>query len=208
MRVRSLTIIVALVALALVPSNAFAGAPKSKLRFGATSFAVAENGGTATVTVTRAPRNGKAHSGTNSIVSVGFSTANGSAVAGTDYTATSGRVTFPACSGSPAATDPCLRQTIAIPITDDSVVDGNKTVRLSLTTPSRNAVVVNPQKATLTIADNEGPSHISFDATDYKVWELGPSVEIHVIRSGAGISGSSAVDFATADGTAQSPGDY
>jgi Calx-beta domain len=208
MRVRSLTIIVALVALALVPSNAFAGAPKSKLRFSATSFAVAENAGTATVAVTRAPRNGKAHSGTNSVVSVGFSTADGSAVAGTDYTATSGRVTFPACSGTPAATDPCLRQTIAIPITDDSVVDGNKTVRLSLTTPSRNAVVVNPQKAALTIADNEGPTHISFDATDYKVWELGPSVEIHVIRSGAGISGSSAVDFATADGTAHSPGDY
>lgn len=208
MRVRSLTICVALVALAIVPSNAFAGAPKAKLRFGATSFAIAENAGTATVAVTRAPRNGKAHSGTNSTASVAFSTSNGSAVAGTDYTATSGRLTFPACSGSPAATDPCMRQTISVPITDDSAVDGNKTIRLSLTSPSRNAVVVNPQKATLTIADNEGPSRISFDATDYRVWELGPSVEIHVIRSGAGISGSSAVDFATADGTAHAPGDY
>src|SRR5258706_2332539 len=198
----------ALVAL-LVPVSAAQAVPaKAKIRFSATAFAVAENGGSAAVTVTRSARNGKSKSALNSVVTVGYTTSNGTAVAGTDYTAASGRLTFPACGASPAATDPCVMQTIQVAITDDAVVNGNRTVKLALTSPTRNAVVVNPQKATLTIADNEGPNHVSFDATDYKVWELGPAVEIHVIRSGAGISGSSSVDFSTSNGSANSPGDY
>src|SRR3954452_3518996 len=208
MRVRAITTLAALSALAIIPSSALAGPPKSKLRFSATSSAVAENAGTAHIAVTRTPRNGKTKSATNSVASVAYSASNGTAIAGTDFTAAKGRLTFPACSGSPAATDPCMRQTIDIAIADDAVIDGNKTVKLALSSPSRNSVVVNPQKATLTIADNEGPNHITFDASDYKVWELGPQAEVHVVRSGAGISGSSAVDFSTANGTATSPGDY
>ena len=208
MRVRSLLILAAVVALALIPSTAIAAAPKAKLRFSASSYAVAENAGTATIAVTRSARNGKSKSSLNTIVTVAYSTANGTAVAGSDYTATNGRLTFPACGSSPGANDPCVRQLITVSVTDDNVVDGNKTVRLSLTSPSRNAVVVNPQKTVLTIADNEGPNHISFDATDYRVWELGPQAEIHVIRSGAGISGSSSVDLSTSNGSATAPGDF
>ncbi|HZX54807.1 MAG TPA: Calx-beta domain-containing protein, partial [Ilumatobacteraceae bacterium] len=209
MRVRIYTIIAALAALSITPASAIATPGKAKLRFTAATFAVAENGGTAHLTVTRSARNGKAHSSTNSTVSAAYSTSNGTAIAGTDYTAVRGRVSFPACAGgNPAATDPCLRQTIDIPVADDAVIDGNKSLKVSLNSPSRNAVVVNPQKGTLTIADNEGPNTISFDQPDYKVWELGPQVEIHVIRSGAGISGSSSVDFSTADDSATAPSDY
>ncbi|MFL5842370.1 MAG: Calx-beta domain-containing protein [Thermoleophilaceae bacterium] len=198
----------ALIAL-LVPVSAAQAAPaKAKVRFGATTFAVAENGGSAAVAVTRSARNGKSKSATNNIVTVGYTTSNGTAVAGTDYTAASGRLSFPACGPSPAAADPCLVQMIHVAINDDNVVNGNRTVKLALTSPSRNAVVVNPQKATLTIADNEGPNRVTFDSADYKVWELGPQAEIHVIRSGVGISGSSSVDFSTADGSAGAPGDY
>src|SRR4051794_10576562 len=199
---KHLALITAAVTLLVPATSAQAASVKSKLRFGASAYAVAEDGGSATLTVTRSARNKKAASATNNIVTVGYATSNGSALGGTDYTPVSGRLTFPACGPNPVATDPCLVQHITVPITDDDVVDGNKTVRLALTSPSRNAVIVNPQKTTLTIADNEGPNRISFDAASYSVWELGPQVEIHVIRSGAGISGSSTVDFATSDGTA------
>src|SRR3954447_2118004 len=207
MQLRLFATIAALVALALLPSAAF-GAQKAKIRFGSTSYAAAENAGSATMTVTRSARNGKAKSATNTSASVSFVTANGTALAGTDYTKTSGRLTFPACGSGAKATDPCMLQTIAVPISDDSVIDGNKTVRLSLSSPSRNAVIVNPQKSTLTIADNEGPNQITFDAPDYSVWELGPAAELHAIRSGAGITGAAAVDFSTQDGSAAAPGDY
>jgi hypothetical protein len=198
----------ALIALLAPISSAQAASAKSKVRFASTAFAVAENGGSAAITVTRSARNGKSKSATSSIVTVGYATSNGTAVAGTDYTAASGRLSFPACGPNPAAADPCLVQTIHVGINDDGVVNGNRTVKLALTSPSRNAVVVNPQKATLTIADNEGPNRVSFDAADYKVWELGPQAEIHVIRSGAGISGSSSVDFSSTNGSATAPGDY
>jgi hypothetical protein len=198
----------ALVALLVPVAGAQAAPTKSKLRFSSASYVVAENGGSATITVTRTPRNPKARSATNSIVSVAYATSDDTAVAGSDYTASSGRLTFPACGPSPAATDPCLVQQFTVPITDDDVADGNETVKLALTSPSRTTVVVNPQKATLTIADNEGPTQVTFDAAGYRAWELGPSAEIHVIRSGAGISGSSSVDFATADGDATAGSDY
>src|SRR4051794_10270837 len=161
----------ALIALLVPVSAAQAGPAKAKVRFGATAFAVAENGGSAAVTVTRSARNGKSKSAVNNIVTVGYTTSNGTAVAGTDYTTASGRLSFPACGPSPAATDPCLVQTTHVAINDDDLVNGNRTVKLALTSPSRNAVVVNPQKATLTIADNEGPNRVTFDAADYKVWE-------------------------------------
>lgn len=205
---KHLAIITAAIAVLAPTGSAQAATIKSKVRFSATSFAASEDAGSATLTVTRSARNGKSKSATSTVASVGYSTSNGTAVAGLDYTATSGRLTFPACPNNPAASDPCLVQSITVPIADDNVIDGNKTVRVSLTSPSRNATVVNPQKTTLTIADNEGPTRVSFDAPDYRVWELGPQVELHVIRSGAGISGSSSVDLATANDTATAPGDY
>src|SRR6478609_6724578 len=120
MRVRIYTIVAAVAALAITPASAIAAPGKAKLRFTATTFAVAENGATAHLTVTRSARNGKSHSSTNTTVSAAYSTSNGTAVAGVDYTATRGRVSFPPCSGgNPAATDPCLRQTINVPIADD-----------------------------------------------------------------------------------------
>src|SRR5207244_4421257 len=114
----------------LAPAAAAQAAPKSKLRFGATSYAVAENAGTATISVTRLARNNKAHVTTNTTATVKYSTSNGTAVAGTDYTAKSGTLTFPACPAHPAATDPCLVQNFTVAIHDDNVVNGNRTVKL------------------------------------------------------------------------------
>src|SRR5690349_17984660 len=114
MRVRIYTIIATTIALALIPSTALAGSPKAKVRFASASSAVAENAGVAHLSVTRSARNGKSKSAINTVVSVSYATSNGSAVAGTDYTASKGRLTFPACPANPAATNPCLVQTIDV----------------------------------------------------------------------------------------------
>src|SRR3954454_8833633 len=113
MRVRALLIIAALTALAIAPSTA-AAATKAKLRFASATYTVAENAGTAHVTVTRNARSGKSHTAVNTAVSVAYSTTNGTATAGSDYTAASGRLSFPACTGNPAASNPCLTQTFDV----------------------------------------------------------------------------------------------
>ena len=79
-------------------------------------------------------------------VTVNYATiTGGTATAGSDYTATSGTLTF-----APGETS----KTFTIPITNDTVVDSNETVKLSLTSPT-NAVLGTPASATLTIIDND-----------------------------------------------------
>src|SRR4051794_9455391 len=119
----------ALVALAL-PASAMA-APKAKVQFSAPAYAAAENSGSATISVVR-PRTGHSTARLNQPVSVDFTTIDGTARAGTDYTATSGTLSFPACSGSPAPGDPCLKQTFTVLVINNFLVDGPRTLTLKL----------------------------------------------------------------------------
>src|SRR4051794_298487 len=75
------------------------------VQFSSATYHVAENGGSATITVTRS-------SGAQGPASVVYSTSNGTATAGSDYTATSGTVTF---TGSQTS------KTFNVPILDDNV---------------------------------------------------------------------------------------
>jgi hypothetical protein len=97
---------------------------------------VTEAAGTAvfTVTLSPAPASGQQ-------VQVNYQTANGSAMAGSDYTATSGTLTFPAGE---------TRRTVAVPITDDALRENDETFSLNLTSGVAKAVT-----ATATIVDND-----------------------------------------------------
>lgn len=64
-------------------------------------------------------------------VSIDFTTADESAVAGSDYTAVSGVVTFPA--GQSTA------QIISVPVLDDTLVEGDERLTVTLSNPSSNA---------------------------------------------------------------------
>src|SRR5262249_43283100 len=77
------------------------------LQFSSRMYAVNENGGTATITVTRT-------GGSDGSVTVNYATSNGTATAGSDYTATSGTLTFAAGETS---------KTFTIPILDDTLVE-------------------------------------------------------------------------------------
>lgn len=93
----------------------------------------------ATVTVTRSQTFGAA--------TVDYATSDGSATAGSDYTATSGTLTFAAGEAS---------KQISIPVTNDSAVEGPETLKLTLSNPKGGRASLGvPAAATVTIADND-----------------------------------------------------
>jgi DNA-directed RNA polymerase specialized sigma24 family protein len=109
------------------------------LQFSNASYAVNENGGTATITVTRT-------GGTDGAVSVHYATSNGTATAGSDYTAASGTLNFGAGETS---------KTFTIPIINDNLVEGDETVNLALTSPAGGASLGSQATATLTIHSDD-----------------------------------------------------
>ena len=76
-------------------------------------------------------------------ITVQYSTANGTALAGSDYTATTGTLTF-----NPGVTS----QTISIPILNDAINEANETFTLKLTSPT-NAILGGTATVTTTITD-------------------------------------------------------
>ncbi|GDY21366.1 hypothetical protein LBMAG56_27130 [Verrucomicrobiota bacterium] len=110
------------------------------LQFSAATYSVAENAGTATITVTRT-------GGATGAVGVSFATANGTATAGSDYTGASSSLNWAA--GDAAA------KTFAVTITNDTAVEGAETVNLSLSAPTGGATLGSPATATLTIVDDD-----------------------------------------------------
>lgn len=83
---------------------------------------------------------------TASTVTVNYLAGGGSSTSGTDYTATSGTLTF-------AANTPTLTQTITVPTIDDAVFEGPETFNMTLSGPTNSTVTGGP--AIGTIADNE-----------------------------------------------------
>ncbi|HEX6287888.1 MAG TPA: Calx-beta domain-containing protein, partial [Herpetosiphonaceae bacterium] len=177
------------------PSNATLGAPSSAtltisandtLSFSGV-FSIHENGGAETITVKL--------SGPSSVpVTVEYATGNGTAIAGSDYTATSGTLTF-----TPGETS----KTFAVPILDDIQGEANETVTLTLSNPS-NATLGAPSSATLTINANDT---LTFSASSYRVNESSSAATITVKLSGPS-SIPVTVEYATSNGTATAGSDY
>jgi hypothetical protein len=189
-------------------------APKAKVQFSASAYAVAENAGSATVTVVR-PRSGHSTVRLKQAVSVDYTTIDGTAQAGTDYEAAHGTLNFPACSGSPATE--CLQQTFTVPVDDNFVVDGPRTLTLKLsnaTSLGHRAILGFPSTAVLVIADDEnagagsGSTFQMAVASDFVSEPATSGSEpVFVIRSGDLSTGAS-VHYSTGDGAAAAGTDY
>ncbi len=109
----------------------------SQLHFSVASSQVPRTAGSAILTVVRT-------GGVSATQSVQYATSDGTAKAGTDYTATGGTLTF-----APGVT----AITITIPILNDGQDTGDKSLTLTLSNPTGEAVVDSPGTLTLTIND-------------------------------------------------------
>ncbi len=107
-----------------------------KLQFSSQTYSVSEDGGSSVISVTRID-------GATGAVTVDYATSNGTATAGSDYTATSGTLTFSQGETS---------KTFSIPITSDGVFEAPETVNLTLTNPTGSAVLGTTSAAVLTIS--------------------------------------------------------
>ena len=129
-----------------------------------------------TVTLIRAPAE---------TVTVSYATSDGTATAGSDYTSTSGTLTFRANETS---------QTVSVPVLDDSLGESSETLTLTLSDPSPSHVRLADASATGTIAGGTapaGPTGLTATAGDSEValsWAQpgDPSIERYQLRWRAG----------------------
>ena len=100
--------------------NDVAIAPAGFLNFSMSNYTVAENGGQATITVTRT-------GGSGGSISASYTITDGTATAGADYLASSGTVNFADGDTTP--------KTFTVFIVNNTVVNPDKTVNLTLSNP-------------------------------------------------------------------------
>ena len=167
------------------------------LQLSATSFGVAENASTVTVTITRS-------GGSNGVVTVDYATIDGSATASNDYSSTIGTITF--VDGDNTS------QSFNIPILDDIVFEGNEIFSINLSNVSGGATLGSDNSALITIIENDpvpSAGSVQFNAVGYIADENipGGEITITVTRTG-GSFGDISVDYATADGSANAASDY
>ncbi|MDX6290260.1 MAG: hypothetical protein QOH42_2059, partial [Blastocatellia bacterium] len=114
-------------------------ASASTFQFNSAGSYVTENAGSAVINVTRLGN-------TSAPATIDYATSNGTATSPSDYLATSGTLHFSAGE---------TFKTFSIQLVDDLYVEGNETVKLSLTNPSAGSFFGSPNLATLTIVDND-----------------------------------------------------
>ena len=161
------------------------------IRFRALTNIVAESSTFANIAVIRT--GGKA-----SGVTVQFSTANGTAAGGEDYVATTTNLVFAANVTS---------LTVRVPIINDTVVEGNETVQLTLSNPTGGATLGEPATAILSIMDDDVGGRITFTHAFTNVSETVGTVFLTVVRTN-GAAGGVGVTVTAVGGTATLGTDY
>ena len=161
--------------------------------FSSAAYSVTENAGAASISVLRA-------GGTATNISVVVSTADGTGVVGQHYLGITNTLTWGVGDNTP--------RSLSVPIIDNPLVDGRKTVNLLLSNPGGGASVGLPGQAVLTILDDDtAPGVVGFAVGAYTVLENVGGRAVTLVRTN-GFTGVVSVDFATVDGTAVSGVDY
>src|SRR5262249_42554006 len=100
-------------------------------------------------------------------------------------------------------------KTFTVPITNDTLVEGNETINLALGNPTGGATLGGQSTAVLTIQDDDvaQPGTLQFGTSAYTVNENQGTATITVTPTG-GSDIPVSVNYATSDGTATAGSDY
>ncbi len=126
-------------------------------------------------------------------VHVDFTTNDGTAMAGSDYTALSGTVTFPAGSTS---------ESVTISLLDDALLEGDEVFSVNLSNPTNASL--GTASADVTITENDT---LELSVADLAANEGSGTADVVLLLSNASASDIT-VDYATSDGTAVASQDY
>ncbi|MEN9573244.1 MAG: hypothetical protein RL514_1099 [Verrucomicrobiota bacterium] len=164
-----------------------------RLNFSQPIYSVAENAGTAEITVLRS-------GGSLGALTVQVAVTNGTAVSPADYTAATNTLVW-------AATD-TTNKTFTVTLADNLNVDGNRTVNLALFNPTIAGALGTITNAVLTIVDDDAFGSLAFSRPSYSVNENGSQAIVTVVRLG-GVAGTVSVRYDTvAGGTAVAGSNY
>ncbi|MCL5097164.1 MAG: hypothetical protein M1608_06500, partial [Candidatus Omnitrophica bacterium] len=145
------------------------------LRFSSPVYTISEKGTNAVISVTRT-------NGSTGVVSVNYTTADGTARAGIKYMSVSGTLAF---------ADGETSKSFLVPIIDENMVEGDKSVNLILSNATGGAVLGSPSTATLLIIDDDfgaGSVDASFDpgnGANYAIRSLALQPDGKVLLGGA-----------------------
>lgn len=161
--------------------------PSGSIVVDQSSYSVDESAGSVSVTVRRI--------GGSGAIDVSFRTTLGTAVVGTDFTSTSGMLSW--------ADGDFSDRTIVVPILNDELPEQAESVFVLLSNPTGGAVLGETYFAGIDIRDDDPPQTFQFSSRTYSVTESGKLASITVTRDG-GVAGTMTVDYSTADGSAKS----
>ena len=168
--------------------------PAGIVRFAATGYTTPDADGMATITLTRT-------GGTGEGATIQYATGGGGTATPGIHYAPIALTTLPFPGNQPTVT-------FQVQIHGNTMAgDGNKTVELLLRNAGGGATLGTPNKATLTIANNDAGGALAFVTSAVSVPENSSVQTIAVMRTG-GIAGSVTVGIAAADGTAKLGTDY
>jgi RHS repeat-associated protein len=162
-----------------------------QLAFSTAQFSVSEDGTPiAAITVIRTGRS-------SGEVSATITPTNGTATPTVDYDNTPINVHF--ANGE-------TTKTVVIPTVNDTSIESNETINLTLSNPAGGATIGAQNIATLTVVDDD--VELAFGAAEFRVNEDGtPIATVTVTRTGR-TTGAVSVTVIPTDGTATSPANY
>lgn len=137
--------------------------------------------------------------GSAGLVSVRYSTRDGTAQAPFDFMHAAGLLTW---NDGETGT-----KTFSVPLNNNGIVSGNKTVQIVLSNPSLPGALGGQSDGWLTIEDDDAYGEISFNSAEYLADENGGVAIVNVIRR-HGSAGQVSVQFATTAATARPGEDY
>jgi PKD repeat protein len=161
------------------------------LQFSLADYVVQEGSGSVAISVARTGSSSGA-------VTVNYATSDGTALAGTNYTATSGTLSWASGDLTP--------KTFMVPIIDAASINDND-IHLTLSNPTGGAVLGNNSTA-LAMVLGDGVNGVSFASTNTTVMSNAGSVSIVVNRVGNGVGSLSVVYSAVGIGSAVAGTDF